>query len=342
MGLASQSPEGDSSDRGFNNLARWFDSDGDGDQDLLHWTRSGVALYRNLGHRFERESITTTATRFLGNIAIADFDQDGDTDVFLAAWDGNRLLRNDDGSFVVESPQASGLPGRSLCSAWVDYDNDGSIDLFSVPGGLFLGGREHRFAADAAGSLQVDPRTQCALAPIAGFLDVDNDGDRDLLYSRLLVESSLIPDLEKHVEYFDAAYSQRLDAGDPPFRFIWTWDVVMNRRAAGHWIAIDLAGDGSNRQAIGASVKIGRQLLQVGESDTSRCSQGHYRLYKGLGGDDRPVDVQIRWPDGSIETRAGEKVDRLIVIEKTPARESKKNLGQQTSSSSPQGGIPRS
>ena len=71
-------------------------------------------------------------------VAFADYDADGDTDMYLTAVGNNKLLRNDNGSFtdVTSSMNVSGndpgstTPAWSTSAAWVDVDRDGWLDLF--------------------------------------------------------------------------------------------------------------------------------------------------------------------------------------------------------------------
>jgi hypothetical protein len=67
-------------------------------------------------------------------VATGDYDNDGLSDVFITTVGGNHLFRNQGhGQFreVTQAAGVSGLPdGWSTSAAWVDYDNDGRLDLF--------------------------------------------------------------------------------------------------------------------------------------------------------------------------------------------------------------------
>ena len=80
-----------------------------------------------------------------------------------------------------------------------------------------------------------------------------------------------------------------------------------------------LVGERRNRQAIGARVTVvtpdGQQAQEVGTTDGAFFSQGHYRLYFGLGPHER-VDLEVRWPDGTEQTLRDIRADRLLVIER--------------------------
>ena len=127
----------------------FFDMDGDGDQDLLFingtawpWKESSVpkptlALYRNDG-RGHFEDVTAGSglqvSLYGMGVAVGDYDNDGQEDLFLTAVGGNRLFHNEGGGRFKEVTQAAGVGGAagqwSTAAAWIDYDNDGDLDLF--------------------------------------------------------------------------------------------------------------------------------------------------------------------------------------------------------------------
>ena len=124
----------------------FFDADGDGDQDLLfvnsrRWPghRSApeptAALYRNRGDgTFEDATAGSGLDTPLYGIgaAIADYDADGDQDIYLTALGPNRLLENAGDGVFREAPQAAAVahPGFSSGATWFDADGDGDLDLF--------------------------------------------------------------------------------------------------------------------------------------------------------------------------------------------------------------------
>ncbi len=127
----------------------FFDLDNDGDQDLLlvdsvNLVGQSVAadpastlrLYRNDGTgRFEDVSADAAPTdSFYGmGVAVADYDQDGWTDVFVTAVGENQLYRNENGRLRDVTAQA-GVGGSaadwSTGASFVDVDQDGDLDLF--------------------------------------------------------------------------------------------------------------------------------------------------------------------------------------------------------------------
>jgi hypothetical protein len=122
----------------------FIDYDGDGWQDLFftngmdwpgqHRKTSTLHLFRN-----NRNGTFTDVTRAAGldvelyalGVAVGDYDNDGDEDLFVTAVGQSRLFRNDKGVFTDVTKEA-GLAGPnefSTSAAWVDFDRDGKLDL---------------------------------------------------------------------------------------------------------------------------------------------------------------------------------------------------------------------
>jgi hypothetical protein len=307
----------DLGDREVVDLA-WFDANGDGYPDLLTFEGDGFFLYRNHGGKsFARESIGRgkfvrsdnpqlrgTADEYWyvdGKLAVADFNGDGALDVFCASKKGNVLLVNDGrGHFTLVDPKTIGMPDESATANWVDYDNDGLVDLHAVPQGLYRQRPDHRF--EATGLLAVP--AQKYMAAIVSWPDFDNDGRRDVL---MALDANFT--LWRWWERLGKAHEDR-----------WKWELYAFRNlvAGNHWLELRLAGPKGNPQAIGAQVMVesgGRRHVQViGLNDGAFFSQGHYRLYFGLGGETRAQTLRIRWPDGAEQLLRDVEGDRLMVF----------------------------
>jgi len=123
----------------------FLDFDGDGRQDLFfvnsadwpekHRRTATQALYRNRGDG-TFEDVTRKAglaVEMYGiGVATADYDNDGDTDLFINALGPDRLFRNrGDGTFEDVTRKAGvSDPAFGSSAAWIDYDRDGWLDLF--------------------------------------------------------------------------------------------------------------------------------------------------------------------------------------------------------------------
>ena len=129
----------------------FFDFDGDGDQDLLfvngtHWpSKIGApgeipptaALYRNDGHgRFDdvTRGSGLDVSMFGMGVAVGDYDNNGLVDVFITGVNESRLFHNGGGGKFTDVTARAGVAGAtndwSTSAAWLDYDNDGDLDLF--------------------------------------------------------------------------------------------------------------------------------------------------------------------------------------------------------------------
>lgn len=266
----------------------FFDVDQDRDLDLVVASQSQFAIYENDSGAFTPRVIGDSPGP-IAKLAVADYDSDGDLDILAASPHGNTLLRNDDGTYAVTDPTRIGLPARGLTANWVDYDNDGLTDVHCVPGGLY------RQRADASFERVHEDffatwSSQMRDARSAWF-DVDNDGTRDVIIGT------------------------RPESGTA-----WGLTVYRNQAAGeNNWLQLRLIGPAGNRQAIGAQALLitpqSTQLQQVGSSEGSHYSQGHYRLYFGLGNTTRPDAIQITWPDGTLQTISKPESNRLITVE---------------------------
>ena len=172
----------------------WFDFDQDGDLDLFNANQSGDrdAFYRNDGGKFvdiamelgldsPRRPITE------GSVAssVADFDNDGDFDLFVGTYGVNRLYRNDGGGRFVDVASSLGITADDhiVGSSWGDYDLDGRVDLFltGYMNGV-LNYKDYLFRNTPTGFVDSLPDN---IAKKDGdhsvqWADYDQDGDLDL------------------------------------------------------------------------------------------------------------------------------------------------------------------
>lgn len=304
----------------------WFDADGDGVIDLFTHEDTGYFLYRLVDGVYIRERVhtgpfhrasvpglkgdTSDYWQFDGKLSVADFNADGRLDVFVASKRGNVLLANEGGGkFRAVDPASIGLPAQSVAAAWVDFDNDGRMDLHVVPEGLFRQDPSGRFVRTGLLAL---PAAKYQAA-IINWYDRDNDGALDVVIA-LQENASLW-------RWWDRLHKSS-DVKGKDDRFDWAIQAYRNLNRGTHWLQLQLAGQAGNPEAIGARVTLttpsGRQVRQVGSHDGAYLSQGHYRLYFGLGDTKGPLSLDILWPDGTAQSVTPVAVDQRLTVRQAP------------------------
>jgi hypothetical protein len=179
--------------------AVWWDFDRDGDLDLFTANQEGEAngLYSQDRGRFTDVAVAmgvagTPRPAADGGVgpSVADYDLDGDFDLFVANYGPSALYRNDAGKSFADVAKASGidLNGHGVTSAWGDLDNDGQPDLYvgnfiagqpSYRDALFMNRGPAETAARFAESLP-DVILKHDATHGVQFADFDGDGRLDL------------------------------------------------------------------------------------------------------------------------------------------------------------------
>lgn len=182
--------------------AAWADIDRDGDLDLFLPRREEPAkLWINSNGSFTDEAaprgVAVLAGQGLGAV-FADYDNDGDSDLYVNSHGADQLFRNDGRGFFEDVTVAAGLgdEGPSQSASWGDYDADGFVDLYVAnhatcePSGAgsssYVNEPDHLYHNEGDGTFT----DQTALLHIEGstrgagfqavWFDYDQDGDQDL------------------------------------------------------------------------------------------------------------------------------------------------------------------
>jgi len=177
--------------------AVWFDYDKDGDLDCYVTNMDGDAngLFRNDGSKFvdvAKEAGVETGGRALGSKtygsvrpSLADYDNDGNIDIFTANYGPNGLYRNLDGNRFKNVAPELGLAIDSCydTGTWGDYDNNGRLDLYvngTVTRGISF--KDYLYHNDEGGFVNITPQIIKDNNGDHGahWVDFDQDGDLDL------------------------------------------------------------------------------------------------------------------------------------------------------------------
>jgi len=263
--------------------------------------RSGLAYDQN-GHAFAGMGAD-----------FGDYRNSGWPSVFVNALANQKykLFRNDKGTFddVTDSIGlgASTLSHSGWGAKWIDYDNDGWLDLFVAQGHvmdniqlteprlryleppLLLRNDQSRFSnvSPRSGSIFTTPMA----ARGAAFGDLDNDGCVDVA----------------------------INCNDGPAI------VLHNRGNSGnHWLMLNLTGTSSNRDAIGSKIRLvtdsGQQQTRFVSTAGSYISASDKRVHFGLGSSQRIRLIEITWPSGIVQRLESVSADQILQL-KEPSRE---------------------
>lgn len=287
------------------------DYDGDGRLDVFVANDTMPnSLFHNEGNGRFREVAVEQGVAFNENgtsnssmgADFRDYDHDGREDLFVAALTNERfsLFRNTMQAGFVDDSGRSRISYQSLpWSGWsagiFDFNNDGWKDIF-VAGGNVMDNAELTSSnksrqpnmvfvncGDATFALQTLPGE--AFHRGAAFGDFDRDGRMDVVVTRLN-ESPLV-----------------LRNVSP---------------SAGHWLELRLKGRRSNRDGIGALVRI--TTAAGGQWNRATTSTGYAGssdriVHFGLGRETKVPTLQVEWPSGIRQTLHDILADRLLEIE---------------------------
>jgi len=199
----------------------------------------------------------------------ADYDNDGDWDLFSANLahprfiefsDKSMLFNNSDGEFA-DVREEAGITFAETHSdpSWGDFDNDGYLDLFITS---IYEGRESFFYKNNGDGTFTNVNYSSGLVVYNGWggawADVDNDGDLDLF----------------------------------------SYGLFVNTGQDGNWVEFILEGKDTNRAAIGTTVVLktaDKTMMRMVEGGKGTGTQSDLKVHFGLGTDEKIDEVKIKW-----------------------------------------------
>ena len=289
-------------------------------RDNLLWMNQGDGTFRNLGLISGASLSEDGKPEASMGVDAGDFDNDGDEDLVMThlPTEGHNVYINDGSGLFEDGSSSSGMHSLSLGytgwgTAWIDFDNDGWLDVLLAHGALDAapGQQDHPMPFQERNLLlrntrngQFEDVTDQAGAAFnlvevsrgAAFGDIDNDGDTDVLLGNLNGAVRLLI------------------------------NMIGNRA---HWIGLSLSGQpalspsdepksGKGPDMLGAKIDIIRDglptLRRRVRSDGSYASASDPRVLVGLGDSTSPPTVRVQWLSGDTEVWTGLRLDEWTTL----------------------------
>ncbi len=329
----------------------------DGFPGPLAYDSQADILYQNKGDgTFEdvtkKMGIVDIDGRAMG-VGAADYDNDGFVDIYVANdHTVNYLWHNNEGKGFTDKGTMSGTgfsqAGEATVSMSVDfadYNGDGLLDIFisddnycslyeNLGNGLFSDKSYYSGISVASGQF---------VGWSSSFFDYDNDGDADIFKSNGELkhlygqEDQLFENIEngkfkdvsvERGQYFREEYVGRgaclgdYDNDGDLDIYIANLDsqgmfLRNNKGNQNNWIILNLVGQLSNKDGIGARIKLiagGKVQTTQKKSTTGYLSQNDPRIHFGLMKNDLIEKIEVKWPSGKLQILENIKVNQILTV----------------------------
>ncbi len=249
-------------------------------------------------------------------VDFADYDNDGYPDLIITDLANQKyaLYHNERDSDFNYASYTTGIAAMTLLhSGWsvrfLDYDNDGWKDMLIAQG--------HDLDTVEKSFPQLHYREPMLLARNTGgkaFVDVSGISG-DVFKQAWVGRGMAIGDIDN-----DGRIDAVVSTNGGPAHLLHNETATSN-----HWLTLKLIGHKSNRDGIGAVIKVdtarGTQWVTVTTS-SGYLSSSDPRAHFGLGSDDTAQSVEIHWPSGIVQTLKNVRGDRIVPVDE-PVSEGK-------------------
>jgi hypothetical protein len=297
------------------------DYDRDGHIDLFIANDSMIEfLYHNKGDgTFEEVGLLSQVAvdgdgrTYAGmGVDFADYNNDGWPDLVITDLANQRYAlyqNNGDSTFTYASFSAGLARSTMQHSGWgvrfFDYDNDGWKDLLIAQG--------HDLDTVELNYPNLHYREPMLLLRNMGHDFIDVSADSGAVFRKSwLGRGMAIGDIDN-----DGRIDAVVTTNDGPAYILHNETPTQN-----HWLTLKLVGHKSNRDAIGAEVKVvtaKRQQFATVSTAGSYLSSSDKRVHFGLGTESIAQSIEIRWPSGILQTLKNIPADQLLQVDEAPA-----------------------
>jgi hypothetical protein len=261
-----------------------------------------------------------------------DYDNDGDQDLFISKCRGgnstakfNELHRNNGNGTFTDVSIASNLRDalQTWSSAWADFDNDGDMDVLvgassNVDGNhkLMMNNGNETFT-DITLNSGWDTNASVNIEHVA--YDFDNNGFVDVLGggNKIMFNNGNNTFTPVPVSFSAGAIGDLNNDGFLDVQV--NTNVYYNNKNSNNWIKLNLLGNVSNRNGIGARVEIygswGKQIRDVRSGDGFKYANS-LNVHFGIGTATAITKVVVKWPSGIVDVINNPTINQsLLVVE---------------------------
>jgi hypothetical protein len=231
------------------------------------------------------------------SVDFADYNSDGLLDIFKSDDTYCTLYENQGNGIFIDKANYAGITSAAAqfvgwTSAFVDFDNDGDVDIFKTNGALkHLYGHEDQLFENIGEGKFRDISNDLGsyfheeyVGRGACLGDYDNDGDFDIYIANLNNRGMFLRN---------------------------------NKGNQNNWLIIDLIGTKSNVDGIGVRIQItsgGKVQSAQKKSTSGYLSQSDHRIHFGLAKNETVEKIEIKWPSGKLQVIENTKANQIITV----------------------------
>jgi hypothetical protein len=261
------------------------------------WHNEGGKIFTDIGTKSGTAFSQAGEATVSMSVDYADYNNDGLLDMFISDDTYCSLYESLGTGVFVEKAYSTGIsvPAGQFVgwsSSFVDFDNDGDVDIFKSNGALkHLYGQESQIFENMGDGTFRDNSDNLGgyfreerVGRGACLGDYDNDGDLDIYIVNLQSQGVFLRN---------------------------------NKGNQNNWIVLNLKGQSSNRDGVGSRIKItsgGKVQIAQKKSTTGYISQNDARIHFGLEKNDMIEKIEIKWPSGKLQLLENVRTNQIIDI----------------------------
>jgi hypothetical protein len=261
------------------------------------WHNEGGKKFTDIGTKSGTAFSQAGEATVSMSVDFADYNGDGLLDLFVSDDTYCSLYENVGNGVFADKAMPAGISSQAAqfvgwSSSFIDYDNDMDVDIYKTNGALkhLYGHEDQLFQNDGNGKFRDvalelgDYFNQEYVGRGSCIGDYDNDGDLDIFIVNLNSKSKFLRN---------------------------------NKGNQNNWLLLNLVGTISNRDGIGARVKVtagGKTQTAQKRSTVGYLSQNDPRIHFGLAANETVEKIEVIWPSGKTQVVENTRANQILTI----------------------------